>query len=136
LTGGEGNASLGSDAECFRNGGLLDVTRWARILHALSVASVSVSILGAASATSFFALLLLVIVLFLVLSMYFDSIALCAANFCLIVVWCVLIIIFNAEYFWQEWLFFFVFLLLPACLSTLGLFVLLRAMERKSDASR
>ncbi|WP_417770472.1 hypothetical protein [Stappia sp.] len=114
---------------------MLDVTRWARILHTLSVGWVSISILGAATATSYFAILLLVIALFFVLSMYFDSLALCAANFCLVVIWCVSVILFLAELFWQKWTFSFVFVLPPACLSTLGLFVLLRAMERKSDAS-
>ncbi|QGZ36794.1 hypothetical protein [Stappia indica] len=110
---------------------LPDAARLAVVLHALSVVLVSVSMIGAASATSYFMILLAVVVTTFVLSLSFGSLVLCAANFSLIVIWCALVITSLAGHLSEGWLFLSLFVLLPAGLSTLGLFALVRVAAKR-----
>lgn len=87
--------------------------------------------IGAASATSYFMILLAVVVTTFVLSLSFGSLALCAANFSVIVIWCTLVLASLAGHLSGGGLFLAVFVLLPAGLSTLGLFALVSVAKKR-----
>ncbi|WP_249695648.1 hypothetical protein [Stappia sp. WLB 29] len=108
-----------------------DAARLAVVLHAVSVVLVSVSMIGAASATSYFMILLVVVAVIFVLSLSFGSLVLCAANFSLIVIWCALVLASLAGHLSGGGLFLALLVLLPACLSTLGLFALVRVAGKR-----
>lgn len=87
--------------------------------------------IGAASATSYFMILLVGVATTFVVSLFVGSLVLCAGNFSVIVIWCALILASLAEHLSGGGLFLAVFVLLPAGLSTLGLFALMRAAGKR-----